>query len=242
MASQLDIIVASFGDPNESPNHLRLCLHTVHAFTDISHRVLLERSSASASVNRNRALARVEAPYVCFLDDDAWVTPYWSARLIEVLESSPEIGMVGPKLKLGDGRLFCFGIARTGVGEFQPFAYNAIDDGRYCGLAEPFALPSTCLMVKRAAVLAAGSFDERYSACQWEDLDYYLRLRLAGFRGLVNGAATVYHRHMFRSNAYELNRAIFVETWAKVLSKAFPPAAHNGWGDKSDHSARKRGE
>ena len=73
-APLVDIVIPSLATSREAPPHLRLCLDSLRDFTDVPSRVLLETSGRSAAVNRNRALARGTAPFVCFLDDDAWVT------------------------------------------------------------------------------------------------------------------------------------------------------------------------
>jgi O-antigen biosynthesis protein len=213
----VDIIIASLERPGGLPEHLELCLETIRCYTDVPHRILLERSKESAAVNRNRGLRRSVASYVCFLDDDSWVTPEWCTKLLDVLKRNAQIAMVGPKLKLEQGQIFCFGIEYRPPWTFLPVGYGDEDDVKYDIDVEPFAIPSTCLMVRREAIDAVGGFDEGYESCQWEDLDYYLRLRSKGFRGVVTGAVTVYHRHMFRSASYEANSTLFRQTWARTL-------------------------
>ncbi len=216
-APLVDIVIASWLGAAGSADQLELCCESIRGFTAEPHRVLVERSFDSAAVNRNRALARSTAPFVCFLDDDAWVTPGWCTGLLELVTRGDRVAMAGPKLKLEDGRIFCCGIEHRPPSSFLPTGYGDEDDGRFRAVREPFALPSTCLLVRRDALEAAGGFDPGYGSCQWEDLDYYLRLRRLGFRGLLNGAVTVYHRHLFRSSTYESNSEHFFRTWAGLL-------------------------
>lgn len=224
MTALVDIVIASYTGNPAGAETLELCLESLRAFTGVPHRVLLERSGDSAAVNRNRALARSTAPVVCFLDDDAWVTPGWCEGLLAVLEHG-RVAMAGPKLKLENGRVFCFGIEYRHGQSFLPIGYGDEDDGRYDRVYEPFAIPSTCLLVKREAVLTAGGFADGYGSCQWEDLDYYLRLRRLGYRGLLDGRVTVYHRHLFRSSTYDDNSDFFFRTWSEHLPSLAAAAA-----------------
>jgi GT2 family glycosyltransferase len=216
--SVVDIIIASLEIDGGSSKCLELCLETVESFTgDVPHTIVLERSTESASVNRNNGIQRSSSPFVCFLDDDAWVTPGWLSGLLEIMENGTGIGMAGPKLKTEDGRIFCFGLSFDPPSDVGPVGYGEDDGEAYAGLFEPFAIPTTCLLVRREAVESAGLFDTGYKSCQWEDIDYYLRLRKSGYRGLVTGAVTVYHQHLFRSNHYDENTKLFLDQWSEHL-------------------------
>lgn len=215
----VDIVIASWTKDPRSKVHLDFCLETIECHTPIPHRVLLERSDGSASENRNRALARSTAPYVCFLDDDAWVTPDWIEGMLSVMDQDPAIGMVGPKIKLETGRIFCFGIEVNELNEFAPFGYNQHDGEAFSKGYEPFAIPTTCMLVRREAITAAGSFDEGYSLCQWEDLDYYLKLRSTGYKGWVHPDVVVYHANLFRSTTAEENKQYLLSKWSDEIRK-----------------------
>jgi O-antigen biosynthesis protein len=215
----VDIVIASFGEPGTPSPDLAATLDAVRCCTDVPHRVILERSTASAARNRNRALARASAPWICFLDDDALVTPGWCGGLLAALARHPAFTLAGPKLNLDARHLFCFGIGFAPPAHIAPLGYGALDDGSADAWIEPFAIPTTCLLVRRDAAAAAGPFDEAYGACQWEDVDYYLRLRAAGFRGLVTGAVTVFHRHRHRYAGGGDNEQRFLRRWGGRLAE-----------------------
>ena len=213
----LDIVIPSFKDADDRGEDLEFCVQAVREYTEVAHRVLVERSNASAAENRNRALAKVSAPYVCFLDDDAWVTPGWAGVLLRRIQSDATIAMAGPKLKFETGRIFCTGIDYVPPDDFAPMGQGDADDGKHDFVHEPFAIAATCLVVKTEAVHAVGGFDEQFRSCQWEDLDYFLRLKSLGFRGVVDCAATVYHRNQFRTTHYEKNKELFMGKWKGKL-------------------------
>lgn len=218
MRPSVDIIIASYEQDDSSIWDLVLCLETVNRFTDLPFRILLERSKDSAAANRNRGLGRSTSPYICFLDDDAWVTPNWCSTLVETLETFPEAGMVAPKIKLETGRIFCAGVGFTPPDTFFPIGWNSRDDGDHPVLSEPFALPTTCLMVRRSVIEIAGGFDEEYLGSQWEDIDYYMKLRQTPFRGFINRIATVYHRNSYRVPQDGINKQRFLSKWAEYVS------------------------
>jgi len=137
----LDIVVASYDRRGQRSADLDRCLASVRAHTRTPHRVLVEQSCSSAAANRNRALARSRAPMVCFLDDDAWVTPGWSETLVALLGIAPDVGMAGPKIKLRNGMIFAFGMGFQPPDRFGPVGYGSHDGPQFERVVEPFAIP-----------------------------------------------------------------------------------------------------
>jgi Ser/Thr protein kinase RdoA (MazF antagonist) len=208
----LDIIISSYGDPKIIPSHLKLCLASIRHFTDGSFQIILERSFASASENRNNGLKKSSAPVVCFLDDDVWVTPGWNSGPLQVFRNDKTVGMIGPLVLLENGQYFSCGL-RYEQRNFIPVAYA--NDSLNFSMAgfEPDALPTTALFVRREVIERAGFFDNDFLQCQWEDIDYYLRLRLSGYKGVVYDQSKVYHAHLFRSSTFNRNYAYLLAKW-----------------------------
>jgi GT2 family glycosyltransferase len=69
--------------------------------------VVLVRNTTNAGFARasNQAAARARGRYLFFLNNDTLVPPGTLGRLIAFADAHPEAGMIGPRLRDGDGRM-----------------------------------------------------------------------------------------------------------------------------------------
>jgi GT2 family glycosyltransferase len=68
--------------------------------------VVLHRNAVNLGFARanNQAAARARGRYLFFLNNDTLVPPGTLRRLLEYAEAHPEVGMIGPRLRDGEGR------------------------------------------------------------------------------------------------------------------------------------------
>jgi N-acetylglucosaminyl-diphospho-decaprenol L-rhamnosyltransferase len=86
-----------------------------------------------------------------------------------------------------------------------------------------------CFMVRRAVFEKIGYFDENFRIGQYEDADFFLRAKLAGFTMAITGRSFIHHYGSVTQNAlgndkttrpYEAeNRAYFRQKWRIVWAK-----------------------
>jgi GT2 family glycosyltransferase len=150
----------------------------------------------------NIAIAAGRAPYVLILNPDTRLAAGALDRLLELIDSRPEVGMVGPRLELDDGsfdhasrRSFptpvsalghFTGLGRRGSGALA--AYRA--PGVEAGPVE--AINGAFMLIRRAALERVGTFDERYWMYM-EDLDLCYRFAQAGWITWYEPSVTVTH-------------------------------------------------
>jgi len=69
--------------------------------------VILVRNAENRGFSQanNQAAARAQGRYLFFLNNDTLVPPGAVRRLMDYLETHPEVGIVGPQLRAGDGRV-----------------------------------------------------------------------------------------------------------------------------------------
>lgn len=150
--------------------------------------------AAGNNIGIGRALAK-GADYALLLNDDAVLAPGSVELLAAEGERNERTGMLGPAVLTRDGKRISFAGARfePGTGSFSfPFADEP--SGSVDGLA-PFAsdyVTGCALLVKRAAMEKAGLLDERFFL-YWEDSDWGLRVKAAGFGISVVPAAKLLH-------------------------------------------------
>jgi hypothetical protein len=171
--------------------------------------------------------ARVSrAGHMLFLNPDCTLAPGALERLIEVLDSSEKVGMVGGFLCNPDGseqpggrrviptprRAFvrAFGLsflAKKIPKYFSDFLLHLEPLPSESVSVE--AISGACMLVKREAVEGVGLWDESYFL-HCEDLDWCMRFRQKGYQILFVPDAKVFHVH----GGCSRSRPIFVE-WHK---------------------------
>jgi GT2 family glycosyltransferase len=152
--------------------------------------------SGGVNVGIREALAR-GAARVLLVNSDAIVPPDALEHLDDALTSSSRIGIAGPMVlarskpdciaTLGmsyhsaTGRMKHRGTG-TRLGEHQPLDRRSVVD----------AVSGCAMLIRREVFDAIGLFDDEYFFT-FEDLDFCLRARAAGFATVLAGDAVVYH-------------------------------------------------
>jgi GT2 family glycosyltransferase len=134
----------------------------------------------------NFAARHATGDYLVILNDDIEiVSPDWLEGLLEYAQE-PEIGAVGAKLYYPDGRLQHAGLVLGVCGVAAHVFHQAPGTtpgyfGSTLGPRNYSAVTGACMMTRRSLFEALGGFDERL-AIDFNDVDYCLRLRRAGYR------------------------------------------------------------
>ena len=145
----------------------------------------------------NFAVAHATGDYVLLLNDDVQVINRdWLTAMLEYARHAP-IGAVGAKLFYPDGRLQHVGVATgvCGIAAHLLHQYPAGSGG--CGqialsVRNCSAVTGACLLTRRAIYNEVGGFDERL-AVDFNDVDFCLRIRRAGYRIVFTPYAKLYH-------------------------------------------------
>ena len=184
--------------------------------------VILNRNNRGFAAGCNQGIRKARGKYLLLLNNDTVVTPLWLDRMIACAQSSRAIGLVGPRTNS------IYGVQMTGPGPYRTLA-DMIRWSRMRHLAhlgdwfEVFALTGFCLLIKREVVKAVGLLDERFAWGPFEDYDYCLRARIAGFRSFCVNDVFIHH---YGSKGYapgvlldyrKMNRDIFIQKWGKPL-------------------------
>jgi N-acetylglucosaminyl-diphospho-decaprenol L-rhamnosyltransferase len=110
------------------------------------------------------------------------------AAMIRSAGRDPRIGVVGPRLTLEDGTTWS-----TGVRVVSGVARHVGTAPRDTEVAERDAVDGTIMLVSSEMVRTIGGFDERFFM-YWEETDFCLRARRAGWRIVVAGDAVAVTR------------------------------------------------
>jgi GT2 family glycosyltransferase len=174
-------------------------------FADIADVVRSEEALGFCGGNNlaMRAALAAGADHLLLLNNDTTVEPDFLAWLVRFMASEPRVGIAGPKLV----RYFDRPNLDAMGGDVNLWT------SRHVNFRRPYAAPRTDLtvthgaafLIRRGAAEQVGFLDEDYYA-YWEESDYCLRARAAGWRIGCEPRAVVYHKvgqtNRFLSNFY----------------------------------------
>ncbi|HYN20097.1 MAG TPA: glycosyltransferase family 2 protein [Thermoanaerobaculia bacterium] len=198
-----DLIVLDNASTDGSPEAL------TKAHPDLEQLQLdVNRGSSSGYAAGFRWAFENSYDYVLLLNNDIEVEPDLLDRLVEVAESDPRIGVVGPKCYFhGDRRRLwsAGGKLRFRESITHERGYGEIDRGQYDQDAEVDYINGCAILIKRAAAEAAGPWDPIFFICV-DDADFCTRAMRKGFRCVYAHRAILYHMIAYTTGGYTPDR------------------------------------
>lgn len=147
----------------------------------------------------NLALPHIDTPLVLHLNNDVnALEPGWLEEMVGWL-TQPDVGVVGAKLVYPDRTLNHTGIIigpHGGLADtpFTKVAEADLPDVEWHSVArEVSAVTGACLLTRTALYRQLGGFDELALGVAYNDVDYCLRARAAGYRVIYTPQAKLMH-------------------------------------------------
>lgn len=161
-------------------------------------RVIRYQKAFNYSAINNFAVAVAQAELICLLNNDTEViSPDWLEEMVGHL-LQPDVGAVGAKLYYPDGRVQHAGDV-VGAGGCANHLHSMIphDAPGYCNRAivaqELSAVTAACLLTRKTIFYEVGGLDARFLRVAFNDVDYCLKLRKAGYKVVWTPHAELYH-------------------------------------------------
>lgn len=153
----------------------------------------LDSNTGFAAAN-NHAIQRCETEFVALLNPDAFPDPDWLDELLCAAQRSPEAASFGSCQFIAGRPGVLDGIADVChvSGLVWREGHGRTIDGRDETGREIFSPCAAAALYRRAAIEAAGGFDEAFF-CYVEDVDLGFRLRLNGWQARYVPSARVRH-------------------------------------------------
>jgi N-acetylglucosaminyl-diphospho-decaprenol L-rhamnosyltransferase len=170
-------------------------------FPDVE--LTVNEANLGFSAANNIALLHGKAEYALVLNPDTRLMPGALDKLLELMDSKPELGMCGPRLERPDGSFDhasrrSFPTPLSAIGHFSGVG-RRLDSGPLAAYRAPEvergaveAINGAFMLIRRQALEEVGLFDEGY----WmyiEDLDLCYRFREAGWLTWFEPGVTVIH-------------------------------------------------
>ncbi|KVC66623.1 glycosyl transferase family 2 [Burkholderia stagnalis] len=160
-------------------------------------RVIRDDSPFNYSALNNRAAALATGDYLCLLNNDIEIiSPEWLDELVGIA-SQPGNGAVGAALWYPNDTLQHGGVV-IGLGGVAGHMHTLLPRGGFgyfCRAAAAqnlSAVTAACLVIRKSIYMEVGGLNEEL-AVAFNDVDFCLRVREAGYRNVWTPFAELYH-------------------------------------------------
>jgi GT2 family glycosyltransferase len=254
--------------------YCRQCVYSVQAHTDYPYRLILVDNGSTDGVGAlfdsvpgaavvhtgqnlgfaggmNRGLELAEG-HAVWLNSDTLVPAGWLSRMVQALESAEDWGMIGPRSNCVSGPQQLDGLEFASLEAINAFAETRAR-GHAGQLTPAQRLVGFCVLVRDTAFQKVGLLDENYAVGNFEDDDYCLRVRQAGYRLAVAEDAFVFHygSRTFTGLGYtgdrwtdlmRRNQAVFLAKWNERPSERSPEAVRSQLHNTEARAALEAGD
>ncbi len=182
-------------------------LQSLDRFRQSGIRVLQDRGEFNFSRFNNQAAAQAQGKVLCLMNDGIEIiTPDWLEEMVSFAVQDG-VGAVGTRLWHPDQRLQDGGFI-LGLGGVAGHSFLNCERGNigYFGRAALHqslsAVAAACMVVRKSVFEEMGGLDERL-AVAFNDIDFCLRIRQAGYRNVWTPYAEMFH-HESASRGQEI--------------------------------------
>ncbi|MEB0110431.1 glycosyltransferase family 2 protein [Variovorax sp. RTB1] len=195
-------------------------------------RVLRDERPFNYSALNNAAVAAARGDVIALVNNDIEVmSPDWLSEMVSIA-LQPGVGAVGARLWY-PGMALQHGGVVLGLGGLACHAHKDLPRGLngYAGraaLIQSFsAVTAACLVVRKAVYQQVGGLDELHLTVAFNDVDFCLRLREAGYRNVWTPYAELLHHESAtrgddmapdKRKRFEREIAYMKSRWADVIA------------------------
>ncbi len=185
-------------------------------------RTIFNSTNLGFSKANNQGISVAEGEYILLLNNDVVLTEGWLERLKACAESGPAVGVVGPCTNHAVGEQVLDIELKLDLEDINRFAcMQLLKNAGYW--FDTHRIIGFCMLIKREVIDSIGTLDERFGPGGYEDYDFCLRVKQAGYKIMVASDVFVYHigGQGYKKNNlnYDVLRAqniqIFIDKWCK---------------------------
>ena len=226
-----------------APEYTELAVASIRECTPLAHEIIIIDNGSDAETREriaripdvrimwntvntgfafgcNQGLAAARGTHVVLLNNDVIVTAGWLEALLAVQVQNPAVGCSAPRTNSIAGPQQIDAVPYHDLDDLPAFAAERAREwrGRWTRQARVVGF---CMCIGRHVIDEIGGLDPRYGTGNFEDDDYCMRMRAAGYDIAVCEDSFIHHfgSATFKRNAVdhratiERNKAIFAERW-----------------------------
>jgi len=167
----------------------------------------------------NKGIEKANGEIIILLNDDTRVEPDWVSAFVDAFGQRPQAGICGGLLLSWDGKTIqhAGGIVLPNALSWH-VGQNEENEGQYSEIRETEYVTGAAFAIHRKALDHIGLLEPTYFPLYFEEVEYCLLARRAGFEVLFVPCAVIYHRVMETSGhlsqkyffRYHKNRMRFI--------------------------------
>jgi len=187
--------------------------------------VISNPQNFGCAVAWNQGVKASHGEWVIILNNDVIVPSQWLDGLLQFAKQE-KLDIVSPAIREGEYNYDIEMYAREYISKMQNVKRLGIADG-------------ICFMVHRSVFDKIGFFDEHFRIGQFEDVDFFRRAKMAGFRLGITGRSLIHHFGSITQKAIrkdkvvrpyeEENRAYYRQKWRLNRWKRFWERRQEKW-------------
>jgi GT2 family glycosyltransferase len=155
-------------------------------------RLLFNEQNLGFAGGNNAGMKAIQADYYILLNSDTIVTDYWIDKIVDFMETHPEVGMAGPITNSAGNEQMIYVKSTTEeeiIKEGLEWANKHSKDYFFTNL-----LGFYCVAIRKEILDNVGYLDEAYGIGMFEDDDFSLRVMKAGYKLAVLENVFIYHK------------------------------------------------
>lgn len=209
-AGEYEIVIVDNGSQADTVAWLR-------AQPDI--RVIFNPANRGYAGGNNQAIAACRGEYIVLLNNDVIVTEGWLDGLLDAFDRIPGLGISAPVSNNVAGHQQTVDSEYADTQQMQIYAARRRERHRGEGYVTDRAI-GLCLCIDRRVVDEVGGIDEGFGVGNFEDDDYCIRVRAAGYKIFVCSDVFIHH---FGSKTFAANKIDWTSSmernWARFAKK-----------------------
>jgi len=154
--------------------------------------LILNQENKGYAGGNNDGMRAAKGDRIVLLNNDTMATPGWLDSLLEPLEKDRSIGLICP--------------VTNSAGNEQTVVIPSLNEENYVEVSRRYTsknkghlfdtekLGFYCVAMRRDVMEKVGPLDERFGLGMFEDDDYCLRVKKAGYRLVINEGCFIYHK------------------------------------------------
>ncbi len=192
-------------------------------------RIIEQKENLGFAGGHDAGLQAARGDLLLLLNVDTVVEPSFLAYLVNRLQDDKNIGVVQPKVMVGEDRRLIDSIGSFFLPNGLLYHYGrekAEDLPQYNVPQDIFSAKGVCMLVRRTVIDRVGLFDPTYFA-YFEETDFCMRVWLAGWRVSFEPASRIYHAGGASSSQQQSSYIVYhasknvICTYLKNLSFAY---------------------